>query len=287
MMQMYVTNPDGSAPFIVDVDCEPPKRPYDAHRYSTFNFSGKFDIPVNQYAWIKLVEDGKVHFRGYVYYWKKEGQKISIQCRGEEELLMHRYSPRHGWYGSGSTLITLSTIRLTHIFEDGAPSQVADAWGVIHNSGAIFLANSCIPRRDFSWINYSGNVWYLNNAGTSSRIGSADIYVEGTLFPMRASLANCVSTTNSVYSDATKLYINFDSSTFVPAWLLHISAMNAFDTHIRRGTIDKSSLSFNGNLQLNLNRWGDFLVNMAGAVGLTPHWRYGNDYTYFDAIDES
>ena len=47
-MQMGVINPgmDPSSPLIVDVDADPPKRPVDAHRYATFNFTGKVNIPV-------------------------------------------------------------------------------------------------------------------------------------------------------------------------------------------------------------------------------------------------
>ena len=289
VMQMSVINPGGdpSSPLIVDVDADPPKRPVDAHRYATFNFTGKVDIPVLQYARIVLQEDGKVHFRGYVYYWKKEGQKLTIQCRGEEELLMHRYSPRHGWQMAGGPDQSMNTIYLSHIFEDTAPSQVVDPLGVIHNSGGLFLANSFIPQ--FKWTAYDIPhwIWKLPGWGTNSRIGSAALYIEGLLLPRQASYAACAALENSSYADVNDLYVNLDGTTYIPAWLLHLSALNGFDTGVRRGQIDKANTPLTGNLQLNVNRWADVFISMATFYGLTVHWRYGLTNTYLDAINES
>ena len=284
MLELTITKPDGTA-FFADIDAEAPKRQSDPQRYSTFNFTGSFEIPVDLYDWIKLKEDGNVLFRGYVYYRKKQGQKITINCRGEEELLMHRFSPRHGWQMAGGPTQDMNTIYLTHIYEDGAPSQVLDPLGVIHNSGGIFLANSNIPQTKWTYV--SGWIWKLAGGGTSSRIGTAALYIEGLLLPRQSTYAAMAATTNSAYADATDLWINLDSSTYVAAWLLHISALNAFDSHVRRGTIDKSSTAMTGNLQLNVNRWADILINTAIFYGLSPHWRYTDLYTYFDALDES
>ncbi len=290
-MQMEVLNPGQSAPVIVDVNAEAPNRPVDAHRYSTFNFTGRIEVPVRPYARIFLSEDGQYYFRGYVYYMKRQGEKITIQCRGEEELAWHRYSPRHGWTGSGSQTLGASEIRITHIFEDGAPSQTPDYWSVVHNSGAIFLMNSAIPQTIWPVYNVTYPNWCfkLVGGGTNSRLGTAPIYVEGLYFPRKGSISECLANLNSAYADALDLYIQFDWTTYMASYFLHISALNAFDTGIRRGNIDHdaASIPIDGNIQMNVNCWGDFLVNLAETLGLTPHWRYEADHTYFDAINEA
>jgi len=150
--------------------------------------------------------------------------------------------------------------------------------------------NSTIPPTKWQVynVNYPNWCFKLAGGGTNSRLGTAAIYVEGMYFPRKSTIGECLANVNSAYADASDLYIQFDWTTYMASWFLHISSLNAFDTGIRRGNIDQDVLdtSMNGNIQMNVNCWGDFLVNAAGAFGLTPHWRYEADHTYFDATNE-
>ena len=286
--EVTITNPGlGSQPFIIDVDVEAPKRPVDAHRYSTFQFTCPKDVPIAQYAWVKVKDNSTVLFRGYVFYYKIEGYKRTVQCRGEEELLMHRYTARHGYQSADDPAYTISIMNLSHVFEDNEPHQTADIYGCIHNTGLIYLANSQVPWTPWTWVSNSPYVWALLGGGTNSRIGTANLFIEGKLLTRQSSYANLIATTNSCFGDANNLFINIDYTSYQTAWNCHISATNFKDTHVRIGTLNKATEVLDGNLQLCDNRIADVLINMAIYYVLTPHWRYTDSYTYLDCIDES
>ena len=289
--EVTITNPGKNAtPFVIDVDVEAPKRPVDPHRYSTFQFScNRWKVPVSQYAWVMVKDSGLILFRGYVYYWKAEGDKLTVQCRGEEELLMHRYTGRHGYQSADGPQFTYTTQLLTHVYEDNEPHQTPDIYNVVHNTGLLYLANSQIPWTLWSIISIATNhnVYMLPGGGTNSRIGTSNIVVEGKLLTRVATYALMLSTVNSCFGDATNLYIDVDDSYYVCYANLHISATNFKDTHVRIGTLDKATTALDGNLQLCDSRIADELINLAIYYGLTPHWRYTDSYTYLDCINEA
>ena len=296
-MELTVTNP-GQAPFILDAACDSVVRPVDAHRCSEFRFTTARSDPVQPSAWIKLKDCGRVLFRGYVFSFKVEGDKKSVYCRGEEELLMHRYTPRHGYQNVGDSGDPTS-MRLCHVFESDEPNQVPDRYGVVHNSGLIFLANSALP--GLRWLSeapvcpgctpLSAFVHKLSGWGTKSRIGEHDIYFEGIRCTPAPTYSYCTGKGNSYYRDSDDMYIHAgdqysDQIRLYPGHS-HVSAANAFDTHIRKGIINKDDTQLALPLQVCKHRYADILINVANQHKLTPHWRYENDYTFFDAFDEA
>jgi hypothetical protein len=223
---------------------------------------------------VVATEDRRTLFRGYVQKPKiKNTNSRELSCKGEEDLLLRRYTGRFAYQAS--------TRYLGQVFQSDAPSQVADSYGVTGNVGLLFMANSMIP--------YHGNVvispdvpaydWFaleydwiykLTGLGTSSRIGTADIYYEGTLLPRVDSLEELKATDISSFGDASDLYVRVDSDPlnwgFGPKAML--LAANAYDTGVRMGTIDSASTLLTGNVQMNFDRILDILIDLAEFYGL-------------------
>jgi hypothetical protein len=355
MIEVQITNPGGTA-FTMDVNCDAPTRPVDAHRYAEFSFTTNRYSPIAQYAWVKAAERGHVLFRGYVFSFNTKGNKLQVKCRGEEELLMHRFSPRMGYGQAENTY-------LDELFSDLAPTQVLNSHSNKGVTGMLFLANSSMPpgawwlnsaRQKNAWastatyfagdiVTYSGytyesltsygninNVpssigvdsaywrkitnwwpytpypvstasgtwpsiacgWKLPGWGTNSRLGATPtMYLEGDAMTQYATYASFATAPASAeakfFMDSTDLYFNLDPQHFGAGWRLALTAYNAFDTHVRTGTINKSTTQILGNVQMDFQRCSDVIINFATYFGLTPHYRYGSDYTYLDLIDES
>ncbi len=250
-------------------------------------------VPIKRYAHVVATDGGRVYFRGYVKKPKIVNmQSRELSCMGEEDLLLRRYSGRYSYQAS--------THYLGHVFQSDPPSQAADGYGVTGSVGMLFMANSVIPYHGsvtvagspaphFDW-DAAGVDWIyrLPGLGLNSRIGSADIYAEGTLLPRVDSYAELETTDISCFSDADDLHIRLDNSVlnrgFGPR--MCIMAENAYDTGVRMGNIDLQNTLLTGNLQLAFDRMLDIINNIAEFYGLNPRFRRTRDHTYFDALDE-
>lgn len=292
MWEITIT-PDSGIPYTIDVMAEAPKRPSDPFRYSTFNFScergilKEMGVPLDYYYWVKIKDRGEVLFRGYIYYYKKEGQKVNVQCRGEEELAFKRWTPRFGYQLLDTTGGDVTYLRLFHAFTDQAPNQTADAYNILKNSGLIMLMNSYLQRFPWTVIDSTNGIYRIDGWGTSSRAGTAPAYIHGQLLAEQATYADMASTDNSCYRDASNLWINVDVSSYFAINRLAFCLYNAFDTHIRLGRLDKSDTGISGTLQVAKHTYGPTLLNLGITYGLTPHWRFEDNFTFLDCIDES
>ena len=289
-MEILVTNAEKD-PIEIEADSWDLREYADASKAAEFSIKCSRKIPIQRWAHVVATEGNDVLFRGYVTSPRiKNINTRELVCKGEEHLLLRRFTVRFSYQASAR--------RLAHVFQSDAPSQVADSYGVTGNVGMLFMANSLIP--------YYGNVltagtpaydWYamgadwiykLSGLGTDSRIGTANIYAEGKLLPRQSTYAALQATAISCYSDASDLWVRLDNASynvgFGPRYCMF--AENAYDTGVRMGTIDLGSTVLTGNTQLNFTRILDILIDFAEFYNLNPRFRRGKDYTYFDALDD-
>ncbi len=291
-MEILVTNA-GKEPIEIEADSWDLQEFADASRAANFSIKCSRKIPVQRWAHVVATEGNDVLFRGYVASPKiKNINTRELTCKGEEHLLLKRFTGRFSYQASARVL--------DHVFQSDAPNQTADSYGVTGNVGMLFMANSMIPFHgnvaatgspsppEYDWW-AEGTDWIykLEGLGLNSRIGSADIYGEGQLLPRVSTYAELEATDISCYSDANDLWIRMDDDAyrvgFGPRFCMF--AENAYDTYIRKGTIDLPSTVLTGNLQVNFTRILDILVDFAEFYGLNPRFRRGKNYTYFDALD--
>ena len=289
-MEILITNAE-KEPIEIEADSWELREYADASKAAEFSIKCSRKIPIQRWAHVIATEGNDVLFRGYVASPKiKNINTRELVCKGEEHLLLRRFTGRFSYQASARVL--------EHVFQSDAPSQTADAYGVTGNVGMLFMANSLIP--------YHGNVlttgtpaydWWatgadwiykLSGLGLNSRIGSADIYAEGLLLPRQSTYAALEATAISCYSDASDLWVRLDNSAynvgFGPRYCMF--AENCYDTYIRKGIIDLPSTVLTGNLQVNFTRILDILIDFAEFYGLNPRFRRTKDYTYFDALDD-
>jgi len=289
-MEILVTNA-GKEPIEIEADSWDLREYADASKAAEFSIKCSRKIPIQRWAHVVATEGNDVLFRGYVTSPRiKNINTREINCKGEEHLLLRRFTGRFSYQASARYL--------AHVFQSDAPSQAADSYGVIGNVGMLFMANSLIP--------YYGNVltagtptydWYamgadwiykLSGLGTDSRIGTANIYAEGKLLPRQSTYADLQATDISCYSDADDLYVRLDDDDynigFGPRYCMF--AENCYDTGVRMGNIDLGSTVLTGNSQFSFTRILDILIDFAEFYNLNPRFRRGKDYTYFDALDD-
>ena len=289
-MEILITNAE-KEPIEIEADSWDLREYADASKAADFSIKCSRKIPIQRWAHVVATEGNDVLFRGYVSSPRiKNINTRELICKGEEHLLLRRFTGRFSYQASARYL--------AHVFQSDAPSQTADSYGVTGNVGMLFMANSLIP--------YHGNVlttgtpaydWWaegadwiykLSGLGTNSRIGTADIYAEGKLLPRQSTYAALQATALSCYSDASDLWVRVDNVAynvgFGPRYCMF--AKNAYDTGIRMGNIDLGSTILTGNSQFNFTRILDILIDFAEFYNLNPRFRRGKDYTYFDALDD-
>ena len=289
-MEILITNSEKD-PIEIEADSWDLREYADAGKAAEFSIKCSRKIPVQRWAHVVATEGNDVLFRGYVASPRiKNINTRELICKGEEHLLLRRFTGRFSYQASAR--------RLAHVFQSDPPTQTEDEYDVSENVGMLFMANSLIP--------YHGNVlttgvpaydWWaegadwiykLSGLGTSSRIGTADIYAEGKLLPRQSTYAALQATALSCYSDASDLWVRVDNVAynvgFGPRYCM--LAENCYDTGIRVGNIDLGSTVLTGNSQFNFTRILDILIDFAEFYGLNPRFRRGKDYTYFDALDD-
>ena len=294
-MEILITDA-GQEPIEIEADSWSLKEYQDAHRAADFTIQCSRRVPITRYAHVVATEDRRVLFRGYVSKPKIKNIKTrELSCKGEEDLLLRRYTGRYAYQASAR--------RLIHAFQSDPPSQTADAYGVTGNVGLLFIANSMIPYygntvvlptvADYEWAALGSEwIYSLAGLGTDSRIGSRDIYFEGQLLERVASYAELALNQYSCWSDAEDLWVRCDED----KWGLNISpgfgarallmADGAYATGVEMGIVDLPDTVLTGNLQLNFDRIMDVLIDMAEFHGLNPRYRRGRDCTYMDFLDE-
>lgn len=289
-MEILLTNADED-PIEIDVDSWDLTEYRDAHRAAVFKIKCSRMIPISRYAHVVASEGKEVLFRGYIQKPKiKNKQTRELTCKGEEDLLLHRYTGRHSYL--------LNSRKLIHAFQSDPPSQSADVYGVTGNVGLLFQANSKIPYNgkvitsgtpQYDWF-YHGHDWiyYLKGLGLDSRIGNANIYADGLLLPRVADFATLEATAISSWSDVNDLWVRLDDADysfgFGPKQLM--LAENCYDTNIRLGTIDLPTAVIAGNIQLNTDRILDIIIDLAEFFGLEPRFRRTAEYTYLDLLKD-
>lgn len=288
-LEILITNA-GKEPIEIEYDSWSLKEYQDAHRAADFKIQCSRRIPITRYAHVVATEDSRTFFRGYIQKPSITNlQTRELSCKGEEDLLLRRYTGRYAFQAA--------TNKLVHAFQSDAPSQVADTYGVTGNVGLLFMANSMIPYHGnvittgtpaYDWFAHEHDwIYYLAGLGSTSRIGNtAAIYAEGKLLPRVADLATLENTAISCYSDADNLWIRLDDTDYNPGFgpKYMILAENCYDTGVRMGTIDLPSTTLTGNLQLSFDRILDVLIDLAEFYGLNPRFRRTQDYTYLDAL---
>ena len=289
-MEILITNA-GKDPIEIEADSWSLKEYQDAHRAADFSIQCSRNIPIQRYAHVVAIENRRVLFRGYVKSPKiKNIRTRELTCKGEEDLLLRRYTGRFAYQAS--------THYLGQVFQSDAPSQVVDSYGVTGNVGLLFIANSMIPLHGnvittgtpaYDWFAVGVDwIYKLAGIGLDSRIGSANIYAEGTLLPRVDTYTELEATAISCYSDDDDLYVRLDDASLYTGFgpKMMMLAENAYDTGVRMGTIDLSTSLLTGNLQLNFDRVMDVLIDMAEFYGLNPRYRRERNYTYLDCLDE-
>ena len=287
-MEILITNTE-QEPIEIEWDDWSLERFKDAHRASQMTIQCARRVPTSKFARIEAREDKNIIFRGYIKNPSiKSLHKKELTCKGDEDLLLHRFSGRYS--------LTANVYRLIHPFQSDAPSQTPDAYGVAGGLGLLFTANSHVPcygniittgTPHYDWVNMGSWIYKIPGLGTNSRIGTKRIFLEGLLLPRVADWTTMGTTDICSYADASDLYIRNNTYTFGFGPRMMVLAENAYDTNVRMGIIDTPETELAGNLQMNFDRILDSLLNLAEYYGLNPRFRYDKDgHTYLDALSD-
>ncbi len=279
-MEILFRNPGETEDLEIAWDDWQLTRYLDAHRATAFSIKCHRRNPVLPYAKITAKEGGKIHFRGYVQQRALKNKTRTLACKGDEELLLHRFTGRAHYFPD--------TTRFVHAFKSDAPNQTVDEYGVTWNCGVLFLANSLIPPTIWTLEDAASWTWKLPGGGSSSRIGTSDIYalsgVTAIKLTERASLALCEANDWSSYRDANDLYIQINPMD--EAYFGAILAENAFDTNVRMGNIDNPATVL-ANVQMADDKPKEVLMSLGGFYEQPCRYRYATDgYTYLDSIED-
>jgi len=289
-MEILITNV-GSEPIEIDADSWELKEYRDTHRAAELTIKCSRKVPITRYAHVIASEGHKVLFRGYIQQPRIKNIKTrELLCKGEEDLLLRRFTGRYSYVPSQR--------RLIHAFKSDVPNQTADAYGVTRNVGLLFMANSLIHyygnvitsgTPHYDWVALGSWIYKLPGLGLNSRIGSANIYSRGLLLPRVYNWDEFVNTTTiGRYSDATDLYVKINDSDhnigFGP--LLPLFAENAYDTGVRLGQLDQPETVLTGNFQTTYDRILDILIDLAEYHQLQPRYRRDREHTCLDVLKD-
>ncbi len=311
-MDWYITSPDTNAKeYQVEASDWELTRYLDASRPSQGKVVVPRKTPAIKKSWIRAVEDGQTKFLGYISRKPAiSGAKKTIEVRGVEALLWERYAGNYGYPGND---FDIPYIRLQHIFSSDPPNQGYDRWHIKGSIGLLWYAQSKIPlgrgyfTKGYVPFPYGGDprplpirgpwhlfdfdewVYRLPGGGKKSRLGTKNIYINGSLITEEATYAAMkASSSMAIYRDDNDLYAKpYDSSG------LYLGELNndwfadmAFDCRIRLGTLDKYDDYITAPLKTGFNRIGDILTSIAPIHDLNVRWRYAGNICYMDVLED-
>jgi hypothetical protein len=231
------------------------------------------EIPIKQFAQVLIIESGDPVFRGYV-----EGYKIDVlrgktlTLAGMEKLLTYRYMP--------DTFFPAEDITLDKLFQDDC---------VLNESpGMLAIGNSMIPPGwAYEYANAANNTVKLTGFGTSSRLGSRDLYFIGYEYLRQISPQFGLSLLDYVdltyFRNASDLWIRIDHN-YSRSWPDRggILCDGAFDTSVRLGACPTTLLK--GDLQTYSgdDNVADLMTDLILSHELHPHIRDTKTNTFFD-----
>lgn len=232
-------------------------------------------IPIKPLEEIIFVADGVHVFHGIATKRDNSDVNWKITCKSSQWLLDYRYIPEFIYHDVNLNAVLGNTLSSSTV-------------------GALFWINSLIPNG--KWTAYSATVAELDGAGTDSIIGSADLWA-CTSYPNAGTIDGCdgvnqltdagaiPTAANQYYRTADKLYVRLGDGSYMPN-AFYVAAVNAFDTHIRRGSISlglkKSNIDFSlvGQAARSLE---DFFVKLGLEVQFQPN---NDGYVYLNLDDE-
>jgi hypothetical protein len=305
----------GGQEYAVDVFDWEFTRVLDASRPSEARLVASRNDVIIPKGWVRAVEDSQTRFIGYVSRRPGlSGSRQTVECKGVEQLLWNRYCGRYGYMGSLAGADGVMFTRLAHIFNSDSPNQGYDRYQMKGCIGLIWYANSKIPhgfgqRRRYVPLPYdnypvreahgpiqlfyaSSSIMRLPGGGKLSRLGTSNIYINGSLFPEVASFANLAASSDmGIYRDDLDLYLKISdtSGTYIGDYKNNsFLADNAFDTKIRAGLLDNPDDDLYGPLDLDhTDTFGDAFLAVAELHNKNIRWRYGNDYLcYMDVLND-
>lgn len=144
--------------------------------------------------------------------------------------------------------------------------------------GLLAMANSLIPRGSF--VQFSGHIYMIVGAGTSSRFGTlTQLYQNATLL---TKVSGVPTAAGQWYQSATDLYI-WCSDSRSPDYHL-IIAPNHKDTLVRLGNISLGTTTFTVCFEIGAAKLFPTIKALITAAGLEYTIRYEKDgYAYLDA----
>jgi hypothetical protein len=301
-MDWYITAPGGQEYFVDASDWEL-TRVLDASRPSEGKIVIPRSTPALKKSWVRAEEDGQNRFLGYISRHPSiSGAKQNVEVRGVEALLWQCHT---GNYGYMAAVAGTPFTRLQHIFSSDAPTQGYDRWRQKGAIGLIWYANSRIPpgRGYFTkgyvpypyggeasglvargpWVlfDFSRYIYRLPGGGTNSRIGSAPIYLNGSLMAEKETYADLQSSSDiSCYRDTADLFVKiYDTAGLYLGELNNeFFANNWRDTKVRLGQLDRYDTYLDAPFRVgHENLIGDLLLGIAEVHEQNVRWRYCND----------
>lgn len=263
-------------------------------------------------GWVRAVEDGQTRFVGYVSRKPSiSGGKQTVECRGAEAQLWHRYFGRYGWQGKILSYDQIYT-RLAHVFSSDPPYQDYDRFGMKGSIGMLWYANSKLSPGKYwrqhylPWPSATYDRWeshgplYLQDydywifripgAGKKSRFGTSNIYLNGSLLTEQASFAALKASSDmGICRDDEDLWIKIVDAegVYIGEQNNIIFADKAIDTLIRCGTIDDSDDWIRGNIDVqHTDLIGETICKIASIHDLNIRWGYKDWLCYCSALGD-
>mgnify|MGYP001204036055 CR=1 FL=1 len=312
-MQWFLTTPEGQE---FEVDCSDWSASWYYEAGTPRAAECKLTVPRNTPAlekqWIKGVDDGQVKFLGYVSRRPSiSGATKEIQGKGVESLLWERPCP-HITYSAGIEEGSANATTLNHLFADKPPWVWPDSWATYEAAGLLNAANSLIPKGWCAVLSSASSgifpgictgpryfsatgVIKLRYCGKKSRIGTSAIYHDCNKFPEHTSLTSLIaSDAPGIYRDDVDLYIYIPQDVVLDIDSIgfgyfhgNFFAYNAFDTKVRRGTIDLATTQITAPLKIDPESMiGDIIANIATIYEQKVRFRYEQDgLCYMDVVE--
>jgi len=312
-MEWFITDRAGQE-IALDVSRYELSRFLDASRPAQAKIAAAESSPALFKQWLRAEEDGDTIFSGYISGRPAvDSGKMVIEGRGVEALLWQKACGNYG-YPSKDVINNINYARLSHLFSSDPPDQGYDRYRLKGCIGLLWAAASKIPpgRGYFTkgyvpfpyggdagisatrgpWVlfDYTNWIFRLPGGGTNSRIGSAPIYINGSLMTEEVSLSALKSSSAlSVYRDAQDLYMKP-----LESGLQYLGELNndyfasyAFDTRVRLGNLDNPDTAIEGPVSTkHTDKFGDVAVKLATIHGLNVRYRYQGYLARMDFLED-
>jgi hypothetical protein len=234
-----------------------------------------------EFSEILVYDDGILSFRGYVERNEIKSSNRICYCKGVEELLRYRVTPRFNYCFADYTLDKL--------MRDSHSATTTDGMGL------LFVANSLMPPASpYSIYDATDNIIKFEGAGWQSRLGKEPVMwqqtVDGVYKLTQVTTVGDINAAGKYALTPTDLYLRPTTTTKSTHFHKYpqngwIYAQDCFDTKIRLGDCPTDEIQGGVNTGQSIVR--NLIADLVEAHGYTMRFREDGVHTKLDVLEDS